>query len=342
MPTTITPAGDLSCADLLTIQMHADEVWADGIQKREYEAKVDALKCLADNTSVKIEALEDGTKNYKVKLYWEAFCDDVLIDCPTDKCAVPTVPEASSGCSDYTLSCLKGGGFKVPVNKFKDSEFERQRFVAKNMLKVDKQLSEFIAKQFITSLSAEAGVNQFDPIIQGGAVDEIPATMWTPSLMGYFAQVADHNDYSNPWVLSGQNLYNSLWHARMNAGNANGTGDNAMATSLPICFDTRNVDGVNTPDKVTYLINRNALVWANRYCHTLNNPVTYHTNQGAFSEWAQESANIPGTYFDWTKTIICEGGDYYEYYYATVNGGFLLNPLGCDSNKTGILAFRCV
>lgn len=344
MPTTITPGGDFSCAELLQVQLNKDAVWADSIDRREYEPKIDALNCLAQNSSVTISALEDPTKRNTVKIYWPSFCADTLIDCPTDKCAIPTLPEANTGCAEYELDCLRGAGFKVPHNvEFKSSELSMDAFVAKAMMRVEKQLSEYVAQQFIASLNAEAGTNVFDPIVSGGDANEIPASYWTPSLMAYFTQVADYNDFSDWWMLSGQNLFSSLWHAGMNSGNADGAGQAAMASQFPICFDTRNVDGTNGTDKCTYLINRNSIVWSNTYCYNLNTPTAIHTrNVGTRVEWAAEMSAIPGTYLDWTRTTVCEEGQYFDEYYATLTGGFLHNPIGCDADKTGILRFCCV
>ena len=107
------------------------------------------------------------------------------------------------------------------------SDFDVQENIAKAMIRADKQLLEDFVQTMVARLNTFAGNNTLSG---GKGVDSsgdtyILPSYWDATLMAYFNRVAIDNKFTSPILASGQNLYEQVWVAAANAGNANGKGD---------------------------------------------------------------------------------------------------------------------
>jgi hypothetical protein len=53
------------------------------------------------------------------------------------------------------------------------------------------------------------------------------------------------------------------------------------------------------------------------------------------------SNNLPGISYDVFTQESCLSNEYYKAFKIQLHGGFFTNPYPCDTNNTGILAFKC-
>ena len=210
--------------------------------------------------------------------------------------------------------------------------------MAKGLLKADVQLAEAYAAYCVSVLEANQGVNQLPTgkgVVSGSDTYILPA-YWDASLMAYFSRVAILNKFTAPKLISGSNLYEAVWVAEMSRANDNGKGAATMFGAFPVYFDLYNIDTVNTPDLVTYLLSQNSVAMANR----AYNPNFIETF-GASKRWTMPSRFLPGFTYDVFNTVACSNDMVETQFKVKLLADLFVNPEGCTVNNTGILAFRC-
>ena len=317
-----------------------DRIWADNQQKADYESKVDALTAIRKEQTADISIIENPAKDLEVRIYWAADCSTTLTDCTTSCTLGGVEPEAL--CQDLSLDLCKEAGFSLTENRFRASNLSREIVVAKAMAKRMRELDEWLVQQLISKLNAFAGTNQFEGIAD---VDSdgtwIAASYWNVDLYGYFSQVAIMNRLNDPFMLHGGNLFQVYWQAQMNNLNTNNKDQLAKLQSLRSYWDMFNVDSVNSPDKVSYMISKGAVAFANKAHYPLNAPVQYFDDQ----RWSIESKALPGVYYDVYYNNQCIAGsttkDVKHNWTLTVKAGIFKNPVGCNDDITGIIKFLC-
>ena len=126
--------------------------------------------------------------------------------------------------------------------------------------------------------------------------------------------------------------------ARTSQANGEGKGDANRIGTMSAYFDLFNVESVNDPDYITYMIDRGVLAFASKgYYDTRPEEIK--------GEAAQTRIKIPNTFFpqlmhDVQITTICDTGHVYEHYKIKTKYDVFVNPLGCTSTQTGILKFK--
>lgn len=340
MASTITAAGTLTCGDLLAIQLMADNVWADNASAKFYKANTGAIDAIRENQTVSFPQLQTDKWN-QIKLIWLEMCGTDTTAC-TDLCAAGTLDEIQSGCETHELACLAEAGFTINQFAFDYTSYDFQMAVAKGFLAKTKLLDEKIAQLAVAALSSFAGVNQYTTgLAEGTGNAFIPPAYWGSDLMAEFAMIAIINKFNNPYLVSGSNLYKSNWNAMMNAGNADGAGAAKKMDFFPAYFDLFNVDSVNTPDKVTYLVDPNALAFVNKARYPdASNPIIY-TNGANKTLYSIPSRNLAGINYDVIYSTVCTDDEIVHNFKIKATGAFLQNPVGCNDEITGVLEFKC-
>jgi hypothetical protein len=140
-----------------------------------------------------------------------------------------------------------------------------------------------------------------------------------------------------PAFLSGKNLFESYWLANANAGNSNGKGDAAKFGGADITFDLRNVDSVNTPDALTYMVQKGSIAMASRTYY--GSEVTDYLTE---KRYAIASNFVPGLSYDVHYSTECENDFFKHKFKVKLDAGIFKNPAGCDLTNTGVLGFKCV
>lgn len=336
MATTQNAAGVITCGDLLAIVDKADAIWPDNASNKQYVTNAEVMTAIMENQTVQLSPLK-GEKENEVKLIWLEMCPEDTTAC-TDICATGTAQEISGACVSYETSCLAEKAFKIPMLAFDVTSYEFQEAVAKGLLASMKALDEKLAQLAVAALVSFGGVNKFeDGIFEGTDFLFVPPQYWGPDLMGQLSMASIINKFTNPYLISGSNLYVANWNAGMNAGNADGKGAAKKMMEFPAYFDLFNVDSI--AGKSTFLVDPNALAYISR---TRFSSTPMQILNGADKIlYSIPSKNLPGVSYDVTHFTVCENEDIFYYWKLQAKGVFAQNPTGCDTDITGILQFTC-
>lgn len=331
-------AGDFGPAELLAIKDFLPAIWDDKTVQKDYIADVQVPLAIRAQQTARLAPLQNPAKDRQLTVVWVKDCVDRLEDCGNECEAGGDELEADS--QTYELDLCKSAGFTVKEREFRSLMLDRTEVVAKGFMSSMKQLDNWIAQQTVSHLNTFAGINQYeDGVFQGSEYNEADAAFWNADIFGEFNIIAAINRFSNPFLLSGTNLYKEWWNSMMQAGNADGKGDVMKFGTMPIAFDLHQIVTVNSPDKVTYMLDKGAVALITK-AYNPENPLTYSNgaNQTLFKV---PSMNIPGVEYDVIYKTRCESSEIYHDYSLRVNGLCALNPVGCTETNTGVLKFYC-
>jgi len=326
---------------LKNIQIKADEIWQDRIQKQDQLGDVETIKALKENQTAKITPIE-GRKDVDVEISWVNACD--VDDRECNACSMPYT-ELSTNRETYSLDICREAGFRVNDNDLRDNVHDPEELVAEGLLASDRVLCEYLNIQAINWLNANKGVNAVT-VGKGVVVGNdtfVPAHLWDAGLLAYFKRCAILNRFLDPYLISGNQLFESRWNSEKDAGNADGKGDLAKFLTFKNYFDLAVIDTVNTPDLVTYMLSKGAFAMANK---TYFGPgITKYMDRHV---WSVPSKYVPGLSFDVEYMNACDScytGNktalQAHAFKLVMNAGLFLNPLGCTETRTGILTFIC-
>jgi len=328
---------EISCGYLHTIQRMADDIWADPMKNNDLIAAVETTKAVMQNQSVNFTEIT-GTKNQELRVEWLTKCDITVGEC-SDDCDI-NGEDADAQCKDYEMVCLFETEFKVPLRAYRDRTIEMQQSIAFQKLAHMKALDERLTQYIIAGLTANAGTNLFT----GGVGDANPGITylapqyWDLSAFGYFDQVKRMNKFRNPYVITGNNLYQLLFNAPLEAGTSLDKGGVKKIGTLRIYQDPENIEDHAAGQ--TFLINKTAVAFLNKAWNKIN-PINAEVKAGQYWEWSEESKNLPGVWYDITMKETCVGNDFYQAFKIKLHGLFVTNPYPCDEDNTGILVFQC-
>ena len=249
--------------------------------------------------------------------------------------------ELGSDSKDYTLSFCKEYSFTVDEMSFRGNELTMDEVVAKGFLKADKALSEAITKSGVSRLESFKGTNLIDGGI--GTVNaattetDVAAADWNAQMFAYLYRIGIQNQMSNPFLLSGNNLFEDRLTTMLAESNANGKGNANLYKLMRTYFDLFTIDALNDPKLKTYMVNRGAVAFASKV-HYGAVPTKY---EGAGqSRFSIASRNLDGVRYDVFYTNRCSGITIKHDFKVIATYDYFLNPTGCDAGRTGVLAFN--
>jgi hypothetical protein len=331
-----TTSGVFSETILQNIRIKASMMAMDDRINLQYKPEIGTLNFIQKQQTANIKPIFDVKRKKKVmEVWWENACGIEVAD---NVNCVNGGNELSTNVEVYDLDIQKVAGFTVDEKKLYDNESNIEDLIAKGFLRADKVLSEYLAQVAVARLNAFLGINTLT-VGKGtvnGTLTEIPAVFWTADLFAYLNRVAIDNRIDMPVFLSGKNLYESYWLANANAGNDNGKGDAAKFGGADITFDMRNVDAVNTPDAITYMVQRGMIAMASR---TYYGPEV--TDYMTEKRYAMASNFTPGLSYDIHYSTECVDDFFKHNFKVKLDAGIFKNPAGCDLTNTGVLGFKC-
>lgn len=330
-------AGNFTCAELVTITVAVDRIWADNTINVDYISYAEALRVIKERQTADLSALENAEKDEKIKVYFPVDCNTSIEDCDDD--CDRSGPELEARCKEYELDLCKQAKFTVKEKMFRKSNLSREEVVARGLAKRLKELDEYLAQSTVAALNSFAGTNFFpgEGTVGGDGTTYLEPSMWTPDLTGYFIQVMMMNKLSGAYMLHGNNLWRHQWTASMNNLNQDQKDQLAKMNAIQQYWDPFNVDSVNTPDKVSYMITPGAMAFASKAYYPQNSPIEYHDD----TRWSIQSKALPGVWYDVIYTNRCVNNDIIHYFALQVHAGIFQNPFGCEQGRTGILKFVC-
>jgi len=328
---------EISCGYLHTIQRMADDIWADPMKNNDLIADVVAANAVLENQSVSFGEIT-GAKNNELRVEWLTKCDITVGEC-SDDCSIDG-EDAEPQCKDYEIGCLYETEFKVPLRHYRDRSVEMQQSIAFQKLAHMKALDERLTQYIIDGIVTGAGTNLFT----GGVGDVATTTTyiapqyWDLALFGYFNQVIRLNKFRNPYLITGNNLYQLLWNVPFEAGTSIDKGGVRKIGSLKIYQDPENIE--DHAEGQSLLLHKTAVAFLNKAWNRIN-PINARGKAGQYWEWSEESKNIPGVYYDMTMLETCVGNEFYQAFKIKLHGVFATNPYPCDADNTGVIVFEC-
>lgn len=338
-------AGGFTCATLAEVQLKADQIWADAASQKDYIANVEALTAVRKEQTVRIAPLETEKDN-QVKLIWVKDCGETTAAC-SDECTAGG-DELEAACDTHELDLCRTIGFTVKEKALRSTVLTKEELVAKGFLKKMKVLDEYLATTLVAELDTMKGVNAYTSgkgTVSGFETAVGPA-YWNASLFAYFNLVAKKNKFTNPYLLSGTNLYEAYLLAQANSGNGEGKGAKSLFDSFRTYFDVFNIDSQLSPDQSTFLIDANAVAFVNKAYYNWSAGDARANSWGGVGgsvgmKYAVESKNLPGVFYDVTYKVSCSSNEIEHDFSLQYKAGIFRNPVGCNLNNTGILKFNC-
>jgi len=332
-----TVPGVFSETDLLEIMIKAEALGLDEKTKLQYKPNIEVLKALQTIQTAKLQPLEDSEKDREMSVYWiNTF--GIVDEADLEDCEFGT-NKASTNKKDYALDIKRKSDFKVSESDLISNIVDWQEIVAKAFLRADKQLAEYLALQAVANLNAFAGPNELGTngkgVVSGNETYIAPA-YWDAKLMSYFERVAIANDFVNPILISGQNLYEPFRNAQFDAGNADGKGDANRFGSMKVYFDLRNIDSVNE-NQVTYMVDMGsiAMAWKTYY----NSFISYKDED----RYKMMSNAFTSLAYDVHYKNNCGTNERVDHLFKLkMRAGIFNNPAGGSTEEnTGVLKFVC-
>ena len=339
--------GEFNETRLLQVRDLADRMLLDGRIKQQFIPKMNMFNYIKslENPNLNIKFNERPKKDYDVEIHWMNTCADFTI---ADESCILGGEQASTNAKEYKLEKRIVKGFTIRDDEFRDNEYDANEALAKLMLQVDKQITEEWCQYLTGRLNIFSGVNQ---VTDGkGTIDGVDDTItniapndWTAELMAYYSRVMQINRFDNAALISGSNLYETIFVSQAMAANAEGKGDYILWNGMPIWFDLFNVDTVNQGDLYTYLVSQNALAQVNK---AFNPDYKEYMDM---IKWTQPSQFMQGMTYDVYYDNKCNESESARYpdmhhhnYKVILTADIFLNPYGCDEDEenSGVLRFR--
>lgn len=335
-------SGDFSPSQLVKSQMTADKMFADDMMKADFEANVDTWKAIKKEQNANVTILTDPKKDRDVTLHWINLCGEEAVDCDGDDCDLEGV-ELGTDSKDYKLELCKQFKFTVDEMTFRSNDYSMEQVVAKGLLKGDKILSEAITKSGIARIESFKGTNTLTnglgTINPTTTETDIPSSDWNERLFAYLYRAGIMNQFSNPFLLSGSNLFEDRLVTMLAQANSEGKGAAALYKMMRTYFDLFNIDVMNDPSLKSYMINRGSVAFASKVYYGAK--PTQYIGAGQM-RWSIPSRNLDGHRIDIYYTNRCSGDTMKHDFKMKVHYDYFLNPTGCDAGRTGVLAFNKV
>jgi len=319
------------------ILQKASALWPQNMSETDFMAHIDTLYAIRDQQTARLQTvnLPDGVD---VRIAWMNNCDLTVDTYDSTDCTF-SGQEADVSKIDLSIDQAKETTFSVPLDAWRDNVFGFADAVATNLIRTQVAQAEAVAQYAVGVINANLGENTY---ISGGTwtvsgtSNTIPAEQWdSTALFGRFQIAAKKNRFENPILISGENLYQLAYRARTSNANSEGKGDFVRINEMPIYNDVFNVDDVNTPDLLTYMVNRGALAFASKGYY----PTTPETLDGNMQRFSMTNRFFPELVHDVETFVNCTSGVWKQHWKVIPRYKLFINPTGCTATRTGLLAF---
>lgn len=315
----------------------ASNLWPDNMTAADFVPQIETLNAIRDQQTARVQTvnLPDGVD---VRIAWMNNCDIAVGDWVSTDCTF-SGPEADVDKIDLSIDQAKESKFSIPIDAWRDNIFGEADATAVNLNKVMVAQAEAVATYCVAVINANLGVNTYDADGNwtiSGTDTTIPAPEWRETdIFGDFQLAAKVNRFTNPFLLSGQNMYQLAYKARTSQANGEGKGDYVRLGEMPLYNDVFNVDSVNTPAKLTYMINRGTLAFASKGYY----PGRPEVLNGNFQRFSMTNRFFPALVHDVEMLVDCTSGVWKRHYKVIPRFKLFINPTGCTATRTGIMKF---
>jgi hypothetical protein len=315
----------------------SDTLWPNDMVAADFVPQIDTLIAIRDQQTARLQTvnLPDGVD---VRIAWMNNCD-ITVDTYDNTDCTFTGSEADVSKADLSIDQAKESTFSVPLDAWRDNVFGFADAVAVNLNKTMVAQAEAVAQYAVGVINANLGQNTYtagSTWTVSGTSNSIPTEQWeSTALFGRFQIAAKKNRFDNPFLLSGENLYQLAYMARTSNANGEGKGDFVRINQMPIYNDVVNVDDVNSPALLTYMINRGTLAFASKGYF----PTRPEVLDGNTQRFSIENRFFRNLIHDVQTVVSCSSGVWSQHWKVVPRYKLFVNPTGCTATRTGILAF---
>jgi hypothetical protein len=315
----------------------ASEVWPGSMTEKDFVAHIDTLRALKDQQTAQLQYvnLPDGVD---ARIAWINQCDLTVDTLVTTDCSF-TGQEADTYNKDISINQAKQTTFSVPLDAWRDNLFGFADAVAVNLNKAMIAQAEAVAQYAVGVIEANLGTNTYDnggKWTVSGTSNSVPGAEWeSTAIFGKFQILARKNRFNNPFILSGENLYQLAYMARTSAGNGEGKGDFQRINEMPIYNDIWNVDTVNTPALKSYVIERGTFAFLSKGYYPMGEPEVLNGN---FQRFSMKNRFFPELIHDVETLVDCSSGVWKQHWKVIPRYKVEINPTGCTTTRTGVVA----
>lgn len=346
--------GDFSCADLQVLQTRVQNVWRGGGSNLQtnYLPESDAALQMLTTQTARFEALQDPSKDRTMKVFWTEVCAKDSDDCPTDYCSIDGV-QGGASCQEYEIDqCVSVEGYQVNSRFLRTSELTFDEVLSPGYTQMILSVENQLSRKVLDHLCDNAGVNQdtLGPWTISGDTTYIPATGWNPEMMAYLEVALRMNRLRAGNLLATQFLMAQWLNYQAKTTNPDGQANlrmmgrfgtptfdlYQMAQALGTCEGTASAQGMfmYSPDSSALVVKSEFLEYG---AEGLRIP---GSNGQETRRYAVRGLNLP-IWIDMIYQRECSGKDIIHTWKPFINYGLFLNPMGCNTDTTGILKFIC-
>ncbi len=327
---------NFTTTDLQNIRGRADVLWIDG-QQGATPPEVGVLQAIIAKQTAKVERFKQTDGGcVTAELNW--IKETALEVTDNTACEIGGTTGDSAN-KTYTLGVNKVVNFTVKEEEHCGNEYSMEEAIASLMNDATKAMEEYAASVAVAKIEANKGVNALTAG-KGNVVGTetyIDSAQWDAKLMAYFKRCAIINKFSNPYLISGNNMFENVWIADKEYGNWDGKGNVAMYAAMQMYFDLFNIDAVNDPDLKTYMLNKGALAFVSNAYYAGKGIVDY----GIQKRWSETSKVIPGLVYDVHYDTTCGANDFMEHNFKIkAKFDIFASPVNAlYPTRTGILSY---
>lgn len=335
---------DLSIAKECDILLTAEQVWADSQSQNEmYSADAETIKALKEQ--------QTGRTDILTKLEDPALEDDEITVTWIDFCETPEPEDCTSVCDfegeepeldsvKYKLDLCKELTFSLDENSLLRNKYTFEEVSAKGLLNLAKSFDEYLNRQSLLFLSANAGLNK------GGAAGtfvgstlEVDPANYNEDLLIDMVMDAKLSKMNDAFLIDSGALYRAFMKSQLESGNADGKGSFAKSQLFKTYFDLIGFPTAPVTD-TSFVVSPYAYAVANR-AYNPSSPTEFQVKNLYQIRSTFASRNIPGIVYDVYHQTECSGRRKLHTWKMQVNWKFLLNPLCASEGQTvtGILSY---
>lgn len=323
----------------------ATSLWPMNMSQSDFTPQFETLRAITENQTAQMQTVGLADQQ-DIRITWLNNCD-LTVDACADNVCTFSGETASSYVQTLSIDQCIQTEISEPIDAWRDNEFGMADALAVDLLKAQKAHLESISQYSIGVINANLGVNEHDNMgawTISGTSTQIPGAEWdSTAIFGKLRRNAIKNRLDNPFLLTGENLDQLQYMALTSQANADGKGDAQRASQMKAYFDLFNVEEVNDPNYITYMINKGSLAFASKgYFVRVDDPLQPRAPEvlnGNYSRFSIANRFFPSLIHDVETDVSCSSGVWKVNYRLKSRYKTFVNPTGCTATRTGMLAF---
>jgi len=343
---------DITKTVLLRLNAKAEEIWGTETSlANSQKPQTEAVKAILANQTATFQNFDNWTKDRKLGISWIDPCGAVVRDCTpvADSCEIEE-DELSTDMVEVEPNVCKEIGFSINEDKLRTNEYDLETFYEAGMRTRIDALDEYLSTHVLAGLKANAGTNvdpqpyTWDNVAK---TTKVPAASYNVGLIPDMINDALMNKMGGVYFIDNGSLWKDFYLAQINAGNADGKGNQTLTQQVRMYFDQFNFGRAGLSESTFMIANSAvALKTTNKFAPTIRE-IGGDVQQ---TRYRMASRNLPGVEYDVVYKLTCVDGEIKHTWRIFLRGFFAANPKGCPQSiliggtptivqSTGVLSY---